>query len=200
EEPATRAVEHAMGESEVPEEPERIVSLSPSPTDNLVEPNLEAVAAAEPDFIIGSNPILFEENYDQLAEIGEELDEAVGGESATFLRLRPEGLDVYGNARLVGPILYGDLGLEPGPLVEERAMDEELIEISLERIPDLEADHFFVLDEEGEMDRLAENPLWERAPAVEEGNVYPARRDTWIASGVIAAEEMIEEVRESITQ
>ncbi len=282
EESATRTVGHAMGESEVPEEPERIVSLSPSATDGLValgveragvatctgrdfesyeylegelegtpivgtliEPNLESLAAENPDLIIGSNPDFFEENYDQLSEIaptailpddggdfrnalgglGEilaiedeaearieeyeekaaetqtELEEAVGEESVTFLRVTPEGLEIYGDVRLVGPILYGDLGLEPGPLVEELAMGEERVEISLERVPELGAEHLFVLDQtEDDMEELAGSPLWQMVPAVEEGNVYPTRRDTWIAAGVLASESMIEDIEASLME
>lgn len=281
ESPPTRAIEHAMGESEVPESPERIAALDNSASDTMValgvepagvttfsgtdfegweyvedelegadilgqfvEPNLEAVAALGPDLIIASENS-HTEIYDELSEIaptvvmedtggdfreysrnvGEvlgmedeveerieeyeqnaeevagELDEAVGDETVTFFRAMPDRLEIYGNARLVGPILYDDLGLSPGPFVEERAMDEERVEISLESVPELEADHLFVLDQtEDDMEEITGSPLWQSVPAVESGNVYEAGRDTWIAIGLTASEEMIEDVEEALAQ
>ncbi|MBA2692262.1 MAG: iron-siderophore ABC transporter substrate-binding protein [Rubrobacter sp.] len=277
--PAMRTVEHAMGETEVPEEPERVAALDNGATDAMlalgvepagvttftgtdfesyeyveeelrgvellgqfVEPNLEAVANLGPDLIVaseGSHGEIYneltqvaptvamedtngdfreyvrnvgavlamedeveervEEYEREAAEAAENLEGAVGDESVAFLRVTSEDYRLYGNDRLVGPILYGDLGLEIPSLVEELAADENYVEISLERVPDLDAEHLFVLDQtDDEMEELTESPLWQSVPAVPQGNVYPAGRDTWIAVGLLASESMIEDIEEAL--
>lgn len=99
-----RTVEHAMGSTEIPERPERVVVLDTGELDSVLtlgvtpvgavttavsdgflsyladdaegievvgtiaEPNLEAIAAAEPDLIL-SNNVRHEELYEQLSQI-----------------------------------------------------------------------------------------------------------------------------------
>lgn len=99
-----RTVEHAMGSTEIPEQPQRVVVLDTGELDSVLslgitpvgavttavsdgflsyladdaadvevvgtiaEPNLEAIAAAEPDLIL-SNKVRHEELYDQLSQI-----------------------------------------------------------------------------------------------------------------------------------
>lgn len=135
------------------------------------------------------------------AKASKELDRAVGDEPVAFLKVRQEEFRLYTNTRLVGPILYGDLGLTPEPLIEEAARGEGYVELSLERIPDLEARHLFLLNQsEEQMQRLSESPLWKKVPAVQEGNVYQASRDTWVAVGVVAAEAVIEDALGALTR
>lgn len=279
-----RTLKHALGETTIPANPQRIVALTSGSIDSLValdiqpagiatftghdftsfsylepqlreipivgtfiEPNFEAVLAAGPDLIIAPNSP--EEGvYEQLSQIaptvappdtggdfrayfrnmgavlGREdevearikeyeakaadaraaLDEAVGDETAAFLRVLPDEYRVYGNARLVGPIIYGDLGLEPDPLVRELAWEENAVVISNERIPDFSADHIFLLDQsqgtksEGDIDALTDDPLWQTVPAIQQGNVYRAERDIWINIGLIAAERVVDAVREAL--
>ena len=102
--PFPRTVEHAMGETEIPARPERVVVLDTGeldsvlsldvvpvgavttdvsegflsyladaaadvePVGTIAEPNLEAIAALEPDLIL-SNRVRHEELYDQLSRI-----------------------------------------------------------------------------------------------------------------------------------
>lgn len=207
----------------------------------FIEPDLERVAALEPDLIIASES--HEEIYDQLSQVAptvvmedaggdfrryardlgevlgmqdaverrleeyeqkadeasEELERAVGEEPVAFLRVTEDELRLYGNDRLVGPIIFGDLGLTPAPLVQELAQDENYVEVSLERIPELGAEHLFLLDQtDDEMARLTGSPLWREVPAVQEDDLYPVGRDTWIATGILAAEAVIEDVQESL--
>lgn len=279
-----RTLRHALSETTIPADPQRIVALSSGAIDSLValdiqpagistftghdftsfsylepqlseipivgtfiEPNFEAVLAAEPNLIIAPNSP--EEGvYEQLSQIaptvvppdtggdfrvylrnmglvlGREeevearveeyeakaadalaaLNDAVGDETVAFLRALPDEYRVYGNARLVGPIIYGDLGLEPDPLALELAWEENAVVISNECIPDFTADHIFLLDQrqgtdvEGDIAALTDNPLWQATPAVQQGSVYHADRDIWINIGLIAAERVIDVVLDAM--
>lgn len=138
------------------------------------------------------------------AEAQAALDAAASEETVAFLRVYPDEYQVYGNARLVGPIIYGDLGLEPDPLVRELAWEENAVVISNERIPDFTADHIFLLDQsqgtetDGDIAALTDDPLWQATPAVQNGNVYQAERGIWINAGVIAAERVIDVVLDAM--
>lgn len=123
-----RTVEHAMGSTEIPEEPERVVVLDTGELDSAIslgvtpvgavttavsddflsylaedaegvevvgtiaEPNLEAIAALEPDLIL-SNELRHEDLYDQLSQIAPTVfAEFVGVTWKDNLRLAAEAL------------------------------------------------------------------------------------------------------------
>jgi iron complex transport system substrate-binding protein len=68
---------------------------------------------------------------------------------------------------------YKTCRLTPGPEVERLVGIDEGAFISLEILPEIEADHLLVMvREEGAYDFLSQHPLWERVPAVQQGQVY----------------------------
>jgi len=68
---------------------------------------------------------------------------------------------------------YKTCRLIPGPEVERLVGVESGASISLEILPEIEADHLLVMvREEGAYNFLSQHPLWERVPAVQKGQVY----------------------------
>ncbi|MEM7125984.1 MAG: iron-siderophore ABC transporter substrate-binding protein [Chloroflexota bacterium] len=276
----TRAITHALGETEVPIDPQSIVSLNPMVTDNLialgiqpaaiatfngsdftsyeymaerlvdvpiigtfVEPNQEAIVQLDPDLIIGRDRDMAD-TYDTLSQIAptvaiedqdnfrswlaqvanvvglsESVDarlaefdakaaaasvaiaEAVGEESAAFLRIRPDQIRIYTGLRIGGPILYNELGLAEPDFVAALP-EENFVQLSLEEIPQMaEADHIFLLDQSpaDEPSPVFDSPLWDTLPAVQNGQVYEAPRDIWINLGILAAEDVIDAVVLTLT-
>ncbi len=114
-------------------------------------------------------------------------------ETVLLLRVRDRDIRVYGGARRAGPVLYADLGLTPHPLVP---LSEPHETISLEALPELDADHIFLIVEDAErMSSIRESPLWQSLPAVHSGQVYEVALDPWNRSiGVISFGRIIEDV------
>lgn len=129
-----RTVEHAMGSTEIPERPERVVVLDTGELDSVLslgvtpvgavttavsdgflsylaedaadvevvgtisEPNLEAIAAVEPDLIL-SNSVRHEDLYDQLSQIAPTVFAADLGDTwKENLRLDAEALGLEDEA------------------------------------------------------------------------------------------------------
>ena len=138
---------------------------------------------------------------EQAAEIGAEIQAVIGDETVAFLRIQPHSTRIYSNQHLGGPILYHDLGIAQPTFVEAIVDDTPYIEISLEELPQLAAaDHIFLVDESIDDDPspMFSSPLWERLPAVQNGQVYPVTRDIWISQGFLAAKHVVETVEQSL--
>jgi iron complex transport system substrate-binding protein len=128
----------------------------------------------------------------QLAEVKTRLGQVVGDEKVLFLRVLPQEIRIYGSASPTGGILYNGLGLTPSTAVP---IGEEVRKISLELIPELDADHIFLLDQtEDSMAALKASPLWSKIPAVQQGNIYPVDVKIWIqGEGLSAYTRLVEE-------
>ncbi|MNI84200.1 Fe(3+)-citrate-binding protein YfmC precursor [compost metagenome] len=75
--------------------------------------------------------------------------------------------------------------------------NQKVIPISLELIPQLDADHIFITTDTGSEDKtkqLLDNPLWKNLPAVKQGHVYEVNFETWMKSGPIADGKKIDDV------
>lgn len=118
---------------------------------------------------------------------------AVGAEKVAFLRVLPEEIRVYGTASPTGALLFTQLGLTPAALVP---MGEQAQSISLELIPDLDAEHIFLLDQTKDgMATLNNSPLWQTVPAVAKGHLYPVDVKIWVqGEGLLAYEQLVADV------
>jgi iron complex transport system substrate-binding protein len=121
----------------------------------------------------------------QLAEAKARLGNVAGGEKVLFLRVLPQEIRIYGAASPTGNILYNGLGLTPSTAVPT---DEPARSISLELIPELDADHIFLIDQtEDGMAKIKNSPLWQKIPAVQQGNIYPVDVKIWVQGEGMAA-------------
>jgi iron complex transport system substrate-binding protein len=136
--------------------------------------------------------------YEQkAAAAGEEIKGAVGDETFLFLRVMEKEVRVYGVPAYT--VLYEDMGLKPGPNVPE---DEWNQPISLEALPDFDADHIFLLDDsqglgsgsEAGIPELLDISVWKNMKAVQQDQVYTVDYDLWFQTwGPIGYEAMIED-------
>jgi iron complex transport system substrate-binding protein len=101
------------------------------------------------------------------------LEAAVGDESVALLDVRIDEILLSGYGfDGISALFYGDLGLEPDPLSAELPVWEAL---SLERVPDLTAQHIVTFADGDEaqtrLDELLGTAVWQRVPAVASGSV-----------------------------
>lgn len=281
-------VEHAMGSTEVPCTPERVVTLGQGQTDSVLglgvtpvgvvepwtddwyeylpaqveeaevlgtelEPDLEKIAALEPDVILGSK-LRHEALYPQLSEIAptvfaetigvtwkqnvslwaealclqekgaevvadyEARAGAIGdglaerGESDTavsMIRFMPDQVRIYLTG-FPGSVLR-DAGFQrpEAQQVEDWESSEQLIEISEERIPEMDGDVIFemvssehyaqqgtqTVDEQ--MERWTSTDLWKKLSAVRNDRVVQVDESHWnLGGGVLSAHAMLDDLED----
>lgn len=131
----------------------------------------------------------------------EQLQTAAKGKTVAMIRIHAsEELRLYGGpGGQVGTALYGDFGLEPAPIVRKLAWgeDKDIQTISMEIIPEIDADYIFLAVDEGreaQAKELQESSLWKKLPAVQQGHVFEVRGDVWITNGPLAYEKKLENV------
>ncbi|AJY76806.1 ABC transporter substrate-binding protein [Paenibacillus beijingensis] len=113
-------------------------------------------------------------------------------------------------------VLYNELGMEPdrltGELMKQNPNEQYGVELSLEKLPEIDADYLFVTagssgkSEESNkkmLDRLAEIEklkVWQEIPAVKNGHVYKVSARHWMTNGPYADEMKINDVVQSLTK
>lgn len=138
---------------------------------------------------------------------------AIGDETVTILLLFDEVMWLYS----VGGMLedryvplsptgwaYRELRLAPGPEVAKLAGDQLWAELSLELIPELQADHLVIFpnayggaDVGAGLDDYFNTPLWQTVPAVQAGNVHVLTADNAI-EGYWTTPFLIEQFLETV--
>ena len=95
--------------------------------------------------------------------------------------------------------VLADAGLRP-PGAQVRALPEgeERLDLSLERIPILEARHIFLGRLADFPSPISDNPLFRRLPAVRSGRVHEVEGQTWNQGSVIAANAILDDVEEAL--
>lgn len=137
--------------------------------------------------------------FDQkLADGKAALANGLAGQKVMFLRVFPDKLRVYGTASPTGKILYEGLGLTPATLTSS----DHAMEISLEQVPEIDADHIFLLDQtKDQMAALKSNPLWQGLTAVKNGHVYPVDVKIWVqGEGIFAYDTLIDDVLKALAR
>ncbi|MBP1994865.1 ABC transporter substrate-binding protein [Paenibacillus eucommiae] len=138
-------------------------------------------------------------------------DQIIGkiGEGKTFAiyRVDPKEFYIYG-VRNMGFTLYKALGLTPPPLVQKEIdKDPNLwaIPISLELLPDYDADYVFVTLFEGEetsdrFDEIKQSSLWKNLSAVKNNHVYQIDMNTWLGYTPHDIDVQLQEALKLLTQ
>ncbi|WP_172200486.1 ABC transporter substrate-binding protein [Saccharibacillus qingshengii] len=120
---------------------------------------------------------------DKAKALKTKLAEKLGDETTALIRPRKEGIRVHGIEHRTGEILYRDLGLNMPALVREVG-EEGSIEISMEKVPEIGADRYFVLSDElfaAEAEAMVNSPVWKSLEAVRDNRTYDVNSTLWIA-------------------
>ena len=197
--------------------------------------NLEQVLSYEPDLILlrdSFEPSVYEElskiamgkalgmeqealsrleQYHQKLDDAKEALSAVSDNETAMLRVLKKEVRLYpASTNDMSRFLYQDLGLTPDPMAEEYDNKDSLA-ISMEMLPELTAEHIFLVagygtaggssDEEAEkrFEEMQQDPLWQEVPAVKKGNVYEVDSRLWLAHGILAVEQKVDDVLEHMT-
>lgn len=129
----------------------------------------------------------------KIEETKEKLHNAIGDEKILVLRVEQKQYRVLGTEKGSpgSDILYHKLGLNIPTKIKDN--QDWFTPISLEVLPELDADHIFVekrqmqnYSSEQSMKDLENNPLWKTMSAVKKGNVYPLKTaDFVVGEGLI---------------
>ncbi|MFF2481670.1 ABC transporter substrate-binding protein [Paenibacillus sp. NPDC058071] len=144
------------------------------------------------------------QNYDhKVEEAKEKLKPFVEGKTFAVIRVKQKEVLLMDGTYYSGPVLYSDLGLQPHKMVKELSWEFHK-PLSLEVIPQLDADYIFLLVQ-GEAARdkaneLIDSPLWKGLPAVQQGHVFEMDNTHWMASGAIANGKKIDDVLKAVVQ
>lgn len=211
-----------------------------------LEPDLEAIAALEPDVILGSE-LRHGEVHDQLSQIAPTVvSETIGrtwkdnvalwakalcrpdegarvrdaweqrtadfqqelGELAdtevSMVRFMPDQVRIY-RTGFPGSVLR-DAGLArpEAQQVADWETADQLVEISQERIPEMDGDVIFVMvsdwrgDDAVELeDEWTSHPLWAELEAVQRDAVFAVDEEHWnLGGGILAANAMLDDLEE----
>ncbi|MGV2883608.1 ABC transporter substrate-binding protein [Paenibacillus taichungensis] len=138
---------------------------------------------------------------DKVAGLKTKLSEKMGDETVALIRPRKEGIRVHGIEHRTGGILYQDLGLKMPALVEG-IKDDTSVEISMEKVPEIGADRYFVLSDElfaAEAEAMVSNPVWKSLDAVKNNRTYDVNSTLWIAYyGPLAINLIVDQASEAL--
>lgn len=143
-------------------------------------------------------------DYNEKAEEAKgKIQESIKDESAAAIWLVSNQLFIVGENVSSGAVLYGDLGLKVPEVVKEISATAtgNWSAISLEKLAQLDADHLFLINSDGEGAEVLKDSLWSNIPAVKSGNIYEYGPDTsWLYAGPIANTQIIDDVVESLVK
>lgn len=119
------------------------------------------------------------------------------------IRAKPKEIQLMDGSYYSGLVLYSDLGLTPHKLVKEWSWNHAQA-LSLEKLPELDADYIFVLvqgkESKTRMTEYENSALWNNLPAVKNGHVFEMPSNYWMASGAIANTKKINDVLGAIVK
>ncbi|MDF9844808.1 MULTISPECIES: ABC transporter substrate-binding protein [unclassified Paenibacillus] len=120
------------------------------------------------------------------------------GKKALIIRFNSRGMFLMGGV-YGGFVLADQLGIAKSDLVAT----ENSLELSLELLPQIDADYIFLANDtansgENFYKELTESALWKSIPAVQAGHVYNVDDRYWLGGGVVAYSNVIDDVLEII--
>ena len=139
--------------------------------------------------------LALEKYREKIEETKEKLHDAIGDEKILVLRVEQNQYRVLGTEKGSpgSDMLYTQLRLNIPTMLKDN--NEWFTPISLEVLPDIDADHIFVeqrqmqnYSSEQSMKDLENSPMWQAMDAVKIGNVYPLKTaDYVVGEGLIGS-------------
>ena len=145
------------------------------------------------------------EDYEQKAEeTKQQVQESIGDESVAAIWLVGDTFYVVNDQLSAGDVLYNDLGLTKPNVVKEIAdkSTANWSEISLEKLAELDADHIFLINSDGDGAKKLQDNIWQNIPAVKNGNIYEysADKTSWLYTGPVANTKMLKDIQEKLVK
>ncbi|WP_337969981.1 iron-hydroxamate ABC transporter substrate-binding protein [Virgibacillus salexigens] len=142
-------------------------------------------------------------DYDQKVEdASKELSNTIGDESAAIIWVMGDKFYLFEHNRHSAGVLYNELGIKQPALIEELGdATEEWNPISIEKLSELDADHVFLLAEEGQqgIETLKNSSVWQATKAAKNNHVYQINDPSnWTNKGLIASEKTIDDVLQAL--
>ncbi|TYP74699.1 ABC transporter substrate-binding protein [Paenibacillus methanolicus] len=130
---------------------------------------------------------------EQVASAKEKLAGIAEGKKAAIIRFNAKGMFFLSGDTYSGAVLAQDLGFGQSELVKGGAF-----EVSLEILPQLEADYIFLVNDghlgDAALADLKASGIWQNVPAVKNGSVYETSSGYWLSGGYIAQGKVIDDV------
>ena len=131
----------------------------------------------------------------------------IGDATVAFLRVMQKEIRLYPySANATNRFMYELLNLRPDPMVVALDKTKNNLAISMESLPDLQADYLVISSGYGassagskeaaakRYEELRKDPLWQTLPAVREGHMLDVDSIIWNAHGLIAKEMAIQDL------
>lgn len=131
----------------------------------------------------------------------------IGDATVAFLRVMQKEIRLYPySVNVTNRFMYELLNLRPDPMVVALDKTKNNLAISMESLPDLQADYLVISSGYGassagskeaaakRYEELREDPLWQTLPAVREGHMLDVDSIIWNAHGLIAKEMAIQDL------
>ncbi|WP_310499327.1 iron-siderophore ABC transporter substrate-binding protein [Paenibacillus qinlingensis] len=136
-------------------------------------------------------------NYKQkVSDLKTTLAKKMNGQTVALVRPRDKLIRLQTTAHRTSQILYNDLGLTP-PQMSVNAKETSVM-ISFEVLPELNADHMFLLQDETNLElttQFQNTPIWKNLKSVKDNHVYSENTAQWIGYyGPIAINLIVDQI------
>lgn len=142
------------------------------------------------------------EYSEKVDALREELSETMSEETVALIRPRDDMIRLHTTDHRTSEILYNDLGLKAPELAEDQSDTSSMI--SIEILPELEADHFFLLQDatnEELTKEFMETSIWQGLKPVQEGHVYEKDTALWVGYySPLALNIVVDQVAEELIE
>ncbi|MGO4546417.1 ABC transporter substrate-binding protein [Paenibacillus sp. 2TAB23] len=141
------------------------------------------------------------DGYEQkISELKAALADKMKDQTVALIRPRDAMIRLQTTSHRTSQILYDDLGLTP-PEMAVNSKDSSTM-ISLEVLPELAADHMFLLQDDTNLELTTEfqnTAIWKNLNAVKENQVYAENTAQWIGYyGPIAIDLIVDQIADAL--
>ncbi|WP_165279902.1 ABC transporter substrate-binding protein [Paenibacillus protaetiae] len=142
-------------------------------------------------------------NYDATMDgLKQNLQQQIEGKTAAIMLISDKSFSLMQEQTYSGNVVYGELGFQ----VPAMAKGNDWKDISLEVLPDLNADYIFLMQVDGadplknqDFVAIYSTSIWKNLNAVKAGHVYSVDRDYWINTGLNANEKVAQDVQQFLS-
>ncbi len=136
----------------------------------------------------------------RVAQMKSDLAAKLGDETVALLRPRDNAIRLHTSQHRTAEILYKDLGLKEPEMIKNP--QDTAILISLEVLPDMNADHLFLLADDSNTELTAEfqaTSIWKGLTAVQANHVYSVGTTQWIGYyGPLAINLILDDIQNAL--